>query len=726
LITIATSRLFALLGFAVLVPSLRAEHLTYADLCARYTDMEHLAVLPTEGEIGGMASSYDRSSQYDAAKDQYINWGANGDGSGIVRREGNEEVLADIKGCGCIWRIWSANEMLGHVKIYLDGSSTPVMDRPFGDYMTPTFWGGGDNFKWSNLVYAHAGEVSEGAGQFYTPGGDVYIPIPFKTSCKIVGDAGTGKSDDQTKWGQYYHFTYTLFPDGVTVPDFVWPLSDEEHKDLAQLNDAVSREKLAEDPLARPGQKDEKNTVTVQPGQTVTALNADGSGAITNLKIKLPLPEYAEPQRELLRQLTIRITWDGADKPAVWSPLGDFFGYIGGAGPFKTVPVGLLDDGTFYAHWYMPFAKGAKIEIGNDGPNPVTLDLQATLAPLDKSISGLGRFHAKWHRDQFLIARPDRVPDWPMVLTKGRGKFVGTMLHVWNPHGNWWGEGDEKFFVDGEKFPSYFGTGSEDYFGYAWSQPGRWFRAFHAQILNENNNGHVDDQRWMIAEAVPFHTSFEGDIEKYFPNTPNNPKNFDPMSLYAVTSYWYLSPDGTDDYPEIPIDQRIGYWKVTDASYNEPGVIEAESMQSVEPEKNATSLVLTFGEPGAAPDAKAGMFSGDRLLGMSADHSGVTLKLKLPVEKSGKYQIILRPAYGKYYGIFQFGVDGKPIGPIVDTFAPGVVLKTGESINLGTLDLTAGTHILDATAQGKNPGVGYPNDPSVALALDYVKLVPVP
>ena len=58
-----------------------------------------------------------------------------------------------------------------------------------------------------------------------------------------------------------------------------------------------------------------------------------------------------------------------------------------------------------------------------------------------------------------------------MLKTEGRGRFLGVMLHVWNPRGGWWGEGDEKFFVDGEKFPSTIGTGSEDYFGYAWCNP---------------------------------------------------------------------------------------------------------------------------------------------------------------------------------------------------------------------------------------------------------------
>ena len=86
--------------------------------------------------------------------------------------------------------------------------------------------------------------------------------------------------------------------------------------------------------------------------------------------------------------------------------------------------------------------------------------------------SSLGRFHAKWHRDAFLPEDPERRKiDWTMLKTEGRGRFCGVMLHVWNPRGGWWGEGDEKFFVDGEKFPSTFGTGSEDYFGYAWCNP---------------------------------------------------------------------------------------------------------------------------------------------------------------------------------------------------------------------------------------------------------------
>ena len=238
----------------------------------------------------------------------------------------------------------------------------------------------------------------------------------------------------------------------------------------------------------------------------------------------------------LLRQLTVSITWDDDAAPAVWSPLGDFFAYVGGADTFQSLPVGLLPDGTFYSYWYMPYARKAHFEVGNDGPVPITMTWEISHAPLPRPTSAFARFHAKWHRDAFLTDRADRAPDWTLLTTQGQGRYVGTHLHGWNPRGNWWGEGDDKFFVDGEKFPSSFGTGSEDYFGYAWSSAGHFSRPYHNQILNEGNSGHFDDNRWHIADSVPFDTSFEADIEKYFAN--------ERPTLYAAEVFWYLNPGG--------------------------------------------------------------------------------------------------------------------------------------------------------------------------------------
>ena len=97
-----------------------------------------------------------------------------------------------------------------------------------------------------------------------------------------------------------------------------------------------------------------------------------------------------------------------------------------------------------------------------------------------------------------------------MLRTEGRGRFCGVMLHVWNPRGGWWGEGDEKFFVDGEKFPSTIGTGSEDYFGYAWCDPHLFQKPYHAQSMTQNNAGHQSVLRWHVVDNIPFQTVVRG------------------------------------------------------------------------------------------------------------------------------------------------------------------------------------------------------------------------
>jgi hypothetical protein len=689
-------------GLLLNVSLVRSETLTYADLVHRLTDMQHLATLPPPGEVGGLASSYDRASQYEAAQDKYIHWDANGDGAGFVRLEGDQQVMAEIKGPGCIWRIWSADPHSGHVRIYLDGAPAAAIDLPFINYFSANSV---NPFSaWTHLVYQNPDQQSSGANNF--------VPISFNKSCKIVGDAGTpGNSDN--KWGGYFQFTYTRFAPGTNVPTFRLPIPAADAAELGKANATLAN--CAGDPAPRPGQKDRVATVTVAPEQTSTALNLEGVGAISLLKIKVPLPDSVEAKRNLLRQLTIRMTWDGAASPAVWAPLGDFFAEIGGAGSFATLPCGLTDDGTFYCHWYMPYEKGAKIELGNDSSTPIPFSVHAVVVPLDAPIATLTRFHAKWHREAFMPNRSDRQPDWTMLTTTGMGRFVGTMLHVWNPGATWWGEGDDKFFVDGEKFPSYFGTGSEDFFGYAWGNPGRFVQAFHAQPLNENNCGHVDDMRWFITDNVPFQKSFEGCIEKYFPNGPVREQ-----STYADTSFWYLDAKGTDPYTDEPrVGQRMGYWTRNAVTYREPDVIEAEALEPIKWHSPSRIEDMWGAWPGP-PEAKAGVWSGDMQLAWPSALNE-ELELKLPVEKGGSYKFMICATRDSSYGIFQFFIDGSPLGNPVDLYGPG--LARAGLAGLGTVQLSAGNHVLKIRNVGKNPSI---KNGSIGFGLDYIKLVPVP
>ena len=286
---------------------------------------------------------------------------------------------------------------------------------------------------------------------------------------------------------------------------------------------------------------------------------------------------------------------------------------------------------------------------------PVTLTVSH--APLDKPVDQLMRFHAKWHRDAFIPERKDRWPDWTMLTTQGKGRFVGVLLHVWYPQGGWWGEGDDKFFVDGEKFPSIFGTGSEDYFGYAWSSGIRFVRAQYGQPLAQGNMGHEVDYRWHISDQVPFQNSFEGDIEKYCPNeTPGY--IYGNYALYAATPFWYLKAGESDLYEPVPVEQRIGYWVRPPTSFVEPGVIEGEDLKPVTPPLYQHYVGSAFLAP-SMPKT----WSNDRILAWTIDHppdpvNGEHMELKVPVEKAGKYQIMARFAKVPNGGTYRLALDG--------------------------------------------------------------------
>ena len=644
--------------------------LTYVDLVHHLTDLEHLATLPAAGEKTAQFSSYDRASHYDEATGKYIHWDANGDGNGFIRKEDGKFVLAEMAGPGCIWRIWSAAPKAGHVRIYLDGDANPAVNLPFAEY----FSGKQAPFTRSAIVHT----VAHGCNN--------YTPIPFQKSCKIVADEN---------WGAYYHFGYTTFPPGTQVPTFKRELSPEENAALDEADKALGHC----GPRAFPDGHASASVGGLLSGRGSSGTEPSGSGAINCIRVKFD-PPLTPADRELLREITIQIQWDGERSLSVWSPLGDFFGTAPGANAYRSLPCGYTEDGWFYANWFMPFTNGAKIHFVNEGSNPHQLKYEISSEEIKGDLTRYARFHAKWHRDEFLPAEPERHIDWPLLKTTGSGRFVGVMLHVWNPRGGWWGEGDEKFFVDGEKFPSTFGTGSEDYFGYAWGSPALFQNAFHNQTHNDGNNkGHLSVNRWHISDQVPFQKEFEGDIEKYFPN--------DRPTRFASTVFWYLAPGGNDPYAPVPVEERTNYYAQTGAK-KIPGVTEGERLKI---------LSQTGGHPQEQDMTAWGeTWSNEAQLWWTGAKPGDKLELALPVAKAGKYQLLAQLTKAVDYGIVQLSLDGEKLGQPVDLFHDGVV-ASGE-LDFGTHALSVGEHKLAVEITGANSKAVK----SFMFGLDYVKL----
>lgn len=649
--------------------------LTYVDLVNRLTDLEHLASLPEPGETCALWSSYDRASKFDEASGKYVKWDANGDGSGIMRKDGEQSVIAEMVGPGCIWRTWSATAGKGHVKIFLDGATEPAVDLAFDDYFSRK----AEPFTYPALVYKTAAN-----------GFDNFVPVPYQKSCKIVAEKD---------WGNYYQFTYSTFPKSTVVPTFNRTL---QPADLAALQaaDAALSQGLGRDPAGtRKGEKTLRVPVTLAAGQTAKVAKLTGKRAITALGVKLDAAT-TNGLETALRATTLSIRWDGEAAPSVWTPLGDFFGTAPGVNKYSSLPLGMNEAG-FYSYWYMPFASQALVELKNEGTTPLKLELSVSHAPLTRPVQSLGRFHAKWHRDAFLPAEPERAIDWTLLKTTGRGRFCGVMLNVWNPCGGWWGEGDDKFFVDGEKFPSTIGTGSEDYFGYAWSCGKLFFQALHNQTRNNGQNvGHLSVNRWHIADNVPFQTSFEGAIEKYYSNAR--------PTQYACVVYWYQAPGGADPYLPLPIADRIGY---ETKPFVVEGALEGESLNVLhKPESSKTSTQEMGSFKGQWGNAGQLFWQGGK--------DGDRLVLSVPVKTAGRYDILAQFTKAPDYAMIQLYWDGKKLGETFDAYAQTVCLA-GE-VKLGTLELPAGESKLEIEIVGVNG-----KSTGRLAGLDYLRLVPV-
>ena len=146
----------------------------------------------------------------------------------------------------------------------------------------------------------------------------------------------------------------------------------------------------------------------------------------------------------------------------------------------------------------------------------------------------------------------DRWPDWPLLVVEGKGRFVGMTEHIWK-FGGWWGEGDERFFIDGKKYPSTVGTGSEDYIGYAWAanRPFVTFDSALAAVSRLRPDAQEDTSvcRFHVCDDLPFSKSFQGFIEVM----PNG--NCKPV-IYDTCAYWYRESGATNPYPVFPLEKR--------------------------------------------------------------------------------------------------------------------------------------------------------------------------
>ena len=236
----------------------------------------------------------------------------------------------------------------------------------------------------------------------------------------------------------------------------------------------------------------------------------------------MKLGSYADP--EITRKVLLKIDFDG--QQTVWCPIGDFFGSGIGLNPVQGWYRTVAEDGTMSCRWVMPYQKSGKVKLVNLSDASVDAELKVITGKWnwdDRSMY----FNASWRGQYPIPTRP--YSDWNYVTLKGRGVYVADTLTIMNPTRTWWGEGDEKIWVDGEDFPSIFGTKTEDYYAYSWGGVSTDFyeHAFHAQpfahkynklnrkkVENEKSNfGYSVESRSRSLDTMPFGSSLQLDME---------------------------------------------------------------------------------------------------------------------------------------------------------------------------------------------------------------------
>ena len=610
-------RLVVLVGFLLTVGMLSIENLpaqetyAYADLLKRVIDLDRLPYL-VEGEECDQFSSYDQRSRYDEATGKYVDWDANGDSGNYIRYDEatGEDVMAEMKGPGFINRIWSANPQ-GKIRFYLDDAKPIELDfnemfsgkvEPFRQ---PIVWQrrvvlGGDN-----------------------PASDCYLPIPYQKSCKVT----SVRSDKTKRIIQYYHIGYTTLPAGTKVPTFRLDLIPDEKSALAEICETLSH--CGSDPQPKRLITVQK-TVELKPPQAVVMHQIEGPAVICQIEATL----VSEGERAIGRKVSLRVYWDDETEPSVWAPLADFFGESFGDSPFASLPLGMRT-GEWYSYWRMPFRKKAGFVVTSEAKKPCRVILRVGFQKVPDLPLSTTYFHAKWRRE-----RECATFDYPFLECTGKGRFVGAALFVDNVHGGWWGEGDEKIYVDGEKFPSFFGTGSEDYFGDAWGI--RYFvNPFHGCPMPDPVQRQQVCYRWHIFDSVPFQKQFKITIENY--SATEAVRND-----YASMAYWYQMPGGTDFFKPVPVEERIPLAKVF-----VPGAIEAERLFPAGSLPAGASVV----EDSDLPTELSGG-AGLKLVGKTGD----SFDLILPVAKSDVYAVDVALAGGVPNASFHLFFEGQPLG----------------------------------------------------------------
>jgi len=689
---------YAIVAFLIAGGAMAAadDVVTTEKLLGQMTDMEELTTFPDPSYKTIQFSSYDRRSEGPYKP----GWYANSDGfgrepiPGFVRVEeepGDDGVgtyvMAEVDGPGAIVRTWTA-AIGGTIQLFLDGADEPIYDGPAKGFL-------------DNPYAAVGGDESILEANGYNQREAGYFPIPFSESCRILW---TGRKRNV----HFYQIQIRCYESGTEVETFT-------PDDLDRYNDAVkqtSRLLANPDDLEPEGVREEWSFEIEElapEGRETVFEDEQGPAAISSFSVEVD----AHDTKKALRGTVLRMFFDGSPTPQVEAPLGDFFGAGPGICPYSSVPMTVEPDGTMICRFVMPYAESARVELENWSGVPVQVEGEMSISDYEWVDGRSMHFFAHWRADHELMAKHNnRVFDLPYLCAHGKGLYVGSAAMLMNPTrvptpgGGWWGEGDEKIWVDGDDFPSTFGTGSEDYYNYAWSTPDLFSHAYFAQPITTGpgNRGYVTNNRWHIIDPLPFKHDIFFFMELY-PHMPT------PGLSYARAAYFYAFPTVRDDHiplqpakaqvPELPSWTPLAEGQARNALFLQAEDVEAE----------ATGGTVRIREEDK--------FSGGKALWWENQGADDTLEIKLDVEERGDFRIGLTALLTPDSDHAKVLLGGEPIytdGRAIDLHTPHLTILRNRRGNR-KFTLEQGVHTLTVKACDAE---GNPSEASVGI--DFIWL----
>jgi hypothetical protein len=431
-------------------------------------------------------------------------------------------------------------------------------------------------------------------------------------------------------------------------------------------------------------------------GETIVLADLEGPGIVTHIWVTVADNEYGWP-----RLARLRVYYDGAKTPSVDAPIGDFFGV--GHGYERDLNSLVVRNSSFgrarNCYWPMPFRKSVKITLTNEGKRRMTslyyhVDWQKH-ASLPEDI---GYFHAYYRQD----SPPPSGKNYTLLDVRGAGHYVGTVLNIIQTQIGWFGEGDDLFYVDGDKTPRIEGTGSEDYFNDAWGlrvSDGPWTGIPVAE--GEGVGARLTGYRWHVTDPVPFSKSLRVEIEH---------------------AGWTYNADGTarSGFEERPDNfSSVAFWyqKGVNEALPEPPYgssrLPLGNAEQIEVENSLEDVTVTKGKASVQKE----VFWSKDLLFFEAEAKGAKMDVPIDVPRDGRYEVIAQIAQSFDYGDYVVTLDGKLTNSTTLTWGPlDVPPQEAEVIHnyqpetnvavdrrLGWHALTKGRHVLTFTCVGKDP-----------------------